>query len=143
MKKIFTILFCSSFCFFMKVNAQTNNDLKLIFEKCMIQAELQAEYQQTPSGLLKVNVVKNNFFSSNLFKKWEGYTINYINSSETSSVKNYIEFLSLDHNDKEATIVFRDMDNTNRDSFHHEYRMTQENGQWSIKKNNTKRITKN
>ena len=127
----------------MKVNAQTNNDLKLIFEKCMIQAELQAEYQQTPSGLLKVNVVKNNFFSSNLFKKWEGYTINYINSSETSSVKNYIEFLSLDHNDKEATIVFRDMDNTNRDSFHHEYRMTQENGQWSIKKNNTKRITKN
>ena len=143
MKKILTILFCSVCCFYMKVNAQTNNDLKLIFEKSMIQVELQAEYQKGPTGLLKIDVVKNNFFSSNLFKKWEDFTINYINSSETSSVKNYMEFISLDYNDKEATIIFKYIDNTDRDSWYHEYLMHKENGQWFIDENKTTRITKN
>ena len=79
---VFFLIFitCSSLT---ALHAQNETDLKLIFEKAMIQAELQVENQLSPTGLLKIDIVKNNFFSSETFQKWEGFTINYINKKET------------------------------------------------------------
>ena len=143
MKKILTTFFFISSCFLMAVNAQTDNDLKLIFDKCMIQAELQSANQQSPSSTLKIDIVKNIFFNNKLYNQWEDYAVNHIDNSKKSSAKNYIEFIALEYKNEEVNVEFKYIDNLNSNSWNHKYLMYKEHDAWRIRENKTTKISTN